>query len=320
LKTAIIGPGSVGLALGSCLHHAGHPPCFVVRGDPNESPLARSGLHRTGIFGDVRIEPGELELSTVSGLAGRRLDFLLLCTKTTSNSEVAAALGEVWSEIHGEPIIVVCQNGWGNAEEFAEHLPKESIFSARIITGFRRIDPTRVEITVHADDITIGSLFGVSPQAAAPLVTAITRGGIPCQTSEAIGRDLWAKLLYNCLLNPLSALTGVRYGVLGERRETRALMEAIAREIFALMESTGHVTHWPDPDLYLSDFYDRILPPTARHESSMLQDLRAGRRTEIDALCGAVTRLAEQAGVPVPVNHALTVLVHAAQRPSQPQS
>jgi 2-dehydropantoate 2-reductase len=56
-----------------------------------------------------------------------------------------------------------------------------------------------------------------------------------------------------------------------------------------------------------------LLPPTAAHESSMLQDLRAGRRTEIDAITGEVVRLAEAHGVGVPVSRALLALVRFAE-------
>ncbi len=55
--------------------------------------------------------------------------------------------------------IVLCQNGWGNAEIFAEHFPKERIKSGRVITGFRRPHKHQVDITVHADPIHLGSLF-----------------------------------------------------------------------------------------------------------------------------------------------------------------
>ena len=75
------------------------------------------------------------------------------------------------------------------------------------------------------------------------------------------------------------------------------------------MEAAGYESHWPDAETYLDDFYGRLLPPTAQHESSTLQDLRAGKRTEIDALTGAVVRLGEAHGVPVPVNRTLLAQV-----------
>jgi 2-dehydropantoate 2-reductase len=86
-------------------------------------------------------------------------------------------------------------------------------------------------------------------------------------------------------------------------------MEALARESFATMRAAGFRTHWPSASAWLADFRARLLPPTAAHESSMLQDLRAGRRTEIDAITGAVVDLASRHGVDVPASRSVLALV-----------
>jgi 2-dehydropantoate 2-reductase len=127
-------------------------------------------------------------------------------------------------------------------------------------------------------------------------------------------KDLWAKVLYNQLLNPLGALVGVTYGVLGERAQTRSVMDALARETFEVMRAAGFECHWDSADEYLAVFYAKLLPPTAFHQSSMLQDLQAGRETEIEQLCGVIAQLAERHGVEAPINQALLVLIRAAER------
>jgi len=155
----------------------------------------------------------------------------------------------------------------------------------------------------------VGSLFGESPAQVAPLCAALAKGGIPCEPTATIAEDLWAKLLYNATLNPLGAILGASYGALGASEHTRGVMERIAHETFVVMRAAGWRTHWPDASAWLADFYTRLLPPTAAHESSTLQDLRAGRRTEIDAITGAVVELAERHGVAVPVSRSLLALV-----------
>ncbi len=310
----IVGPGGVGLGLGSCLHASGHAVHFVVRGDAGAHPLQAEGLRRSGIFGEVHVPTGAITIDrTMQALAGSAPDFLLVCTKTTATDAVAGAIGAVWHALGSEPVVVQCQNGWGNAERLAAHVPSEHIYNARVITGFVRRARNAVEVTAHADAIRIGSLFGEPPSRVAPLVAAIDEGGIPCQPSNDIEADLLAKLLYNCLLNPLGALAGVRYGELGRRPETRRMMDAVAHEIFEVLERTGHRTHWDSARDYLATFYGDLLPATSLHESSMLQDLKAQRPTEIDALNGAVVRMAESVGVPAPVNASLTTLIRAAE-------
>ncbi|HEM47198.1 MAG TPA: 2-dehydropantoate 2-reductase, partial [Alphaproteobacteria bacterium] len=314
MRTVVVGAGGVGLGLGSCLHASGAALHYVVRRGPAPHPLETHGIERSGLFGDARVPPGVVRVSRgLASLADTAPDYVIVCTKTTSIAEVATGLGEVWHGLGSEPVVVLCQNGWGNAERLAGHLPRDRIFNARVITGFTRDSATAVRVTAHAAPVHIGSLFGEPVERVAPLARAIDAGGIPCATTDAIEADLLAKLLYNCLLNPLGALLGVRYGELAAPKETRRIMEAVAREIFAVLDRAGRRTHWPHADAYLDVFYRELLPPTAEHESSMLQDLTAGRVTEIDALCGAVVRMGAAHDVPTPVNAALGRLVHAAE-------
>ena len=235
----------------------------------------------------------------------------MLCTKTPAIPEVARQVGRVWPILNPKPIVVLCQNGWGSAQRVAEQLPASHVFSARVITGFSRTTPGSVEITAHAQPIRMGSLFDQNPAPLEPLCEALTRGGIPAEISPSIDRDLWAKMLYNCALNPLGALLRVPYGEIALRVPSREILENVVREIFRVLEETPYETYWTSADEYLETFYRDLLPPTERHDSSMLQDLRAGRVTEIDSLCGAVARLGTENGIAAPVNTALAELVRA---------
>jgi 2-dehydropantoate 2-reductase len=86
-------------------------------------------------------------------------------------------------------------------------------------------------------------------------------------------------------------------------------MRDVAEEIFRVMAADGQRTRWASAGAFLKSLYEELLPPTAEHESSTLQDLRAGRRTEIDALNGAVVRIAEAHGIDVPVNRTLRAMI-----------
>jgi 2-dehydropantoate 2-reductase len=315
MKTTIIGAGGVGLALGTCLHASGAALRFVVRDPRRPHPVETRGIARSGRFGEATVPPGAAEvLPGVDALSGTAPDFVLVCTKTTAIPAVAEALGRVWHALGSEPLVVLCQNGWGSAERLAAHVPRDRIFNARVITGFARDDESTVRVTAHAEPIHIGSLFREPATRVEPLARAIDAGGLPCRTTDTIEADLLAKLLYNCLLNPLGALLAVPYGRLAASAETRRMMERVAEEVFAVLDATGRHTHWSDAAAYLETFHRDLLPPTAEHASSMLQDLSAGRETEIEALNGAVVRMGAAHGVPTPVNAALTALVHAAER------
>ena len=314
LGVAIVGAGAVGLGLGSCLAEAGARLHFCVRSETSALALRERALVRSGIFGDLQVPPRRFAVSSrPEALLAAAPSYLLVCTKTTESRQVAETLADLFERFAPTPEIVVCQNGWGNAERFAARLPRDRIWSARVITGFQRASASEVAVTAHAEPIRIGSLFGEDPARIAPLCAAIDAGGIPCETSADIERDLLAKLLYSCALNPLAALQGVPYGAVAESPESRAVLEAVVREVFEVLDAVGLRTHWRDAEAYLAAFFRDLLPPTRSHESSMLQDLRAGRATEIDAISGAVVELGRRAGIDTPVNDALARLIRGAE-------
>lgn len=308
MNVIVYGAGAVGLGLASALLEAGTEVALVAR-PATGAALQERGLRRSGIFGEIDHPPGSFRVATtLEELPHVSPDFVLVATKSFDSAATAKSLASS-GRIGTATRIVSCQNGWGNAAHFTAHFPERQVWNARIITGFRRPAPHQVEITVHAEPVRIGSLFGESSQAISTLCAAIHRGGLPCEATDRIAQDLWAKLLYNGLLNPLGAIFEVPYGEIGKSAAACEILRALAHEIFEVMRASGYTTHWPDAEAYLEHFFAVLLPPTAAHESSTLQDLRAGKRTEIDALAGAVVRLGEEHAIPVPVNRTLLAMV-----------
>ena len=309
MDVIVFGAGAVGLGLASALLAADARVRIVARPATAEA-LRSHGLVRSGIFGGAHAAPACFEVATsAAALSATAADFVLVATKAFDSAAAARALAEAPHAVGAEAQLVLCQNGWGNAELFDSAFPAMRVWNARVITGFRKLAPHHVDVTVHAEPVHVGSLFGASPARVAALCAAIEKGGIPCEPTAHIAEDLWAKLVYNATLNPLGAILGVPYGALGASPQTRAVIEALARETFAVMEAAGQRTHWPSASAWLDDLYARLLPPTAAHDSSMLQDLRASRRTEIDAITGAIVALAKRHGVEAPVSVSLLTLV-----------
>ncbi len=309
MRVLIYGGGAVGLGIASCLLRPPNRVEIVAR-EQTVAALRKEGLTRTGIFGRAQSLPDAFEChESLDQVDAARCDFVLVCTKSFDSVIAAKDLARHAGRVGERAKLVLFQNGWGNAEAFCEQFAKSRVYSARVITGFRRPRPNEVEVTVHADAIHVGSLFGADLSVVEPLCLAIREGGIPCETTDSIEKDLWAKMLYNCALNPLGAVLGVPYGALAEEVSTRALMDRIVEEVFAVMRKAGYRTHWREPEEFLDVFYAKLVPDTAGHKSSMLQDIAAGKRTEIDALTGVVLRLARQHDVPVPHNQAVCNLI-----------
>jgi 2-dehydropantoate 2-reductase len=309
MRVLIYGGGSVGLGVASCLLKSGGAALSILARPDTVTALKAAGLMRSGIFGDHRADGGTFDaVASASELAGKEFDWVLVCVKsydTLSAAEELAAARLVGPTTR----IALLQNGYGNYETFAALFAPERVFVGRVITGFRRMAPNHVDITVHAAPVHVGSPEPGRSIEAVDLCALVKRGGLPCEVSQTIVADLWAKILYNVLLNALGAVFGVPYGVLGESAHSRMLMAKLADEAFDVMAAEGHRTHWASASVFLEAFYRDQLPPTAAHESSMLQDLRNGRPTEVDALNGAIVTLGRQHGVPTPVNEMVTEMI-----------
>ena len=316
MKALIYGGGAVGLGLGSCLIKAGAHVDILARPDA-VALLRQEGLVRTGIFGPLHASPSTFgAYASLDEIPSSGYDYVLVCTKAYDSPYAARDLA-AHARLIGTADLVLCQNGWGNAEHFCAHFPEERVYNARVITGFFRPEKNHTQATVHADAVHMGSLFHDNLSALELLARAIATGDIPCQVSRAIEKDLWAKMLYNCALNPLGAILNVPYGTLGEGVHTRAVMDRIVDEIYGVMDASGYRTHWATSEAYLAAFYGTLIPSTASHRSSMLQDIQGKKRTEIDALNGAVVTLGREHGVPVAGNAVLCEVIRSLEERNQ---
>ena len=302
MKVLVFGAGAVGLGLSSFLLQGGHRVHLVGK-EKTVLALRKHGLKRHGIFGEAGFSPQQLTASSNLAETGREtFDFYLVCTKSFDTEKSARQLKTASTLAHQKTPIVLCQNGWGNAEIFTRFFSDKQVFNARVITGFIRPEPHVVDVTVHAQPVHLGSLFHESSTCLLELADALSQGGIPSSVTNEIGKDLWAKMLYNCPLNALGAVLQVPYGHLGESENSRALMEQIVEEVFQVMQGLCYKSHWQSTEEYLKYFYAQLLPSTYEHESSMLQDIRAGRNTEIEALNGVIVREGRKLGVDVSCN------------------
>jgi len=292
----------VGLGLASCLLKSKALVDIIAR-SKTVLALQENGLARTGIFGHYRANPSAFGSYTSLGQIDEKIyDYILVCTKSFDSYQAAKDLSEHESVFGRKTKIVLFQNGWGNAEVFISFFDREIIYNARVITGFQRHGPNEVAVTVHADSIHIGSLFGADVSKVSDLSESINSGDIPCRTTGEIGKDIWAKMLYNCALNPLGAILDVPYGKLAEQEFTRAIMDGIVEEVFEVMTKAGYQTHWQSARDFLRVFYQKLVPDTAEHKSSTLQDIAAKKPTEIEALNGAVINLAKELEIDIPYN------------------
>lgn len=309
MNILVFGLGALGTVYACLLKKAGHWVAALSRGAAAE--IREQGVKVTGIWGDhdARLD---VVASSVEELRGEEFDLVLVTVKSFATGDAARDIAGLGTS---GAYVVLLQNGYGNYQSAAGHLPRERLVLGRVIFGAETVSPGNTRVTVIADDVVLGAPEGlVAETDLARLAELFNRAGIPTRASDEVMKYVWGKIIYNSALNPLGALLNVEYGKLAEIEQTRELMDEIIDEIFNLLQAMGQDTFWPGAGAYRQDFYGRMVPVTASHHSSMLQDLARGRRTEIDALNGAVVALGRQHGVPTPVNEVITRLVKAREQ------
>lgn len=211
-----------------------------------------------------------------------------------------------------DTLVIIAQNGYGNYETVSGVVGRDRTLLARIIFGAKLHAAGQAEVTVIADYVRMGQPHGaVDSERIQEIAALFTAAGIPTAYAENVYAIHWDKILYNAALNALGAVLECTYGQLAENAGTHRIMDAIIDEIFLAAHAHRITLNWTSPEEYRNHFYTYLVPPTARHFPSMYYDVKAGKRLEIDALNGAIVKLAREKGISVPVNETITGLIKA---------
>jgi 2-dehydropantoate 2-reductase len=306
----IVGAGAVGLGIASAIALGGKDVTVVTRRQSVCAELRNRGISCRGVLGERYVPPESFVVAErIDKHSVAEADHVIVCVKAFDTCNIARDLVSCRSELKSAADITLCQNGWGAHEALCEIMPLSRIFHASIMTGFERFLPTEVNIAVHARPIRIGNLILAGSAAVKHICDALSAGGLPATASDDIARDMWDKMLFNCSLNPLSAIFGVAIGRLVESESGRMAIEDVVCEIFDVMAAAGFHSRFASAAEYLRHLHAELIPLTASHRSSMLQDIDAGHRTEIDALNGAVVRLGGATGVDAIYNRFVCELI-----------
>ncbi|SDA58186.1 ketopantoate reductase family protein [Methanobrevibacter millerae] len=311
MNILIIGSGSVGIGLGTSLLSQNANVSFLASEKTAEA-MRKNGVERTGLFKHYSFKPEDFTVyDSYTQIKENSFDFVLVSSKTTANDDISRKLDENRHILKDNFTILICQNGFGNDEPFLRFFKTSEVYCARIITGFTRPKRNVSEVTVYTEPILLGTLQNEDINHLQPIADMITASGINCELTQDLDKYLWAKMLYNCTLNPLGAILDVTYGKLTENEYSKALMDSIIEEIFSVIEASPYTTLWDSADDYKKVFYSKLVPDTYNHYSSTHQDIKRKIRTEIDTLNGKVIDLAEKYDVDVETNRIIYKLIKA---------
>jgi len=288
MRIAVLGAGSIGCLIAAKLVRSGHEVLVHARGD-HGAVMAVSGLEIKGLW-NHKIHPDEwtvsLDEAGIHDSLKKSWDQAIITCKvkdTTEVSRIAAMLTD-------GPVLSL-QNGLGNHEILREFVFENSAVGVTT-NAVKRTSPGCIE-WVGKGNLILGGPRGEDfTEILAPL---------DAEYSNDVAAILWNKLLINVAINPLAAICGVTNG---ELRNEPLLSQSESTMLEAAGVARLLGVNLQDDQMLIQNLHS-VLESTSENECSMLADVKAGRETEIDALCGEVVSRGEQLGVPTPLNSML---------------
>ena len=308
MNILVIGAGGVGIELATSVASQGSDISIYARGKTAKA-IKENGIKRTGLFEHHTIKDVPV-YETYEEIPKNHFDYIFIASKTTANDDISENLNRNRDILKDTTKIIIFQNGFGNDEPYLKYFTKKQVFCGRVITGASRPERYISEVTIKTD-ILLGSLQGEDPECLREIADLINRSDISCEITREIDRYLWAKMLYNCTLNPLGAILDKTYGQLTENPYTLEVMNNIIDEIFEVINASPYETLWQSSEEYKDIFYSKLVPDTYNHYSSTHQDIQKKIPTEIDSLNGKVIQLGEKYNIDVGTNKLIYNLIKA---------
>jgi len=297
MKVLILGAGAMGCLYGAALHRA---RCEVVLVDVNRAHL--DAINARGLELETRAGTELLPIpARLPEEIAAPVDLVVVFTKTFHTD---AALAGIAPAIAPRTWLLSLQNGLGNDRRLSAHATEDRILVGSSSLPSDLVGPGKVRS--HGEGGSkLYPAFGADPAFAQEVCALLTRGGLPAVLEPDIHGAIWSKAIFNATMNPLCALTRRTPGFLGAHEQSRALIRELVEEGVRVANASGvAIAAQPIHDLTHVSVTDH-----ADHEASMLQDVKAGRRTEVDAINGAIVEAARAAGVAAPLTETLWRLV-----------
>jgi 2-dehydropantoate 2-reductase len=290
----VLGAGSLGQLWAALLHRGARPVCLVLRTQERIEEYRRAGgitLHEE--YGWGRLTPPAV---STAGATMRRILVATKAHQTMDALEPYAALRD------NSLSIAILQNGMGVAEEVQARFPSAWVYDLVTMTSAWREAPFDVHRAGRGKTF-VGrhTAPGGGEDDASMIARSLTVPGLEVEFSADIRAAQWRKLVVNCVINPLSAILEIRNGQVPTDARALKVMNALCEELATVATAEG-ITLTAQDVLVKVESVCRI---TADNYNSMLQDVRAGRPTEIDYINGYVLARARALGIACPANQAL---------------
>lgn len=300
MKVGVVGAGAMGSVYGAMFHGAGNEVAFVEVNQAIVDAIARDGAVITRHDGtvDTYRVPATSDPATLPG----PMDVVLFLVKgfaTRAAAELARPI------IGPDSVLVTLQNGLGNADVLRDVYPNQPVLLGVSVHSVSMTAPGRYAHT-GSRSTTIGPADEAWYPLAERVVSALRPSGyqVDLEHEQGIRRAVFGKWVLNCGSLPTLAVTGLATDAVNAHEHVLRVCDELTREACEVAALEG-------VELEAAErvAFNRGLLQTAGGKASMLQDIEAGRRTEIDTITGAAVRLADKHGISAPLSRALLALV-----------
>ncbi|MBR7899838.1 2-dehydropantoate 2-reductase [Burkholderia multivorans] len=302
MRIAILGAGAMGSLFGGLLAESGEDVTLIDVNDAHLDAIRRDGLRIDDDRGERRITTLQAlrpEAANVS--ADTPFDLLIVFTKSL---HTRVALDGVRALLTPHTHVLTLQNGLGNVETLNAFVPLERILVGVTTWPADLAGPAHV-LSHGAGTIRMMTADGAASPFAAAVADALSRAGLACTLDADVWAAIWEKVAFNAALNTLCAVTRCTVDQLGEHHDGPRLAQAIVVETAAVARAKGIAVD----AARIARNVEHAIREHRGHRPSMLQDVLAGRRTEIDAIGGKVVAAAREVGLAVPHTETMLSLV-----------
>ncbi|MEQ8709422.1 MAG: 2-dehydropantoate 2-reductase [Rhodospirillales bacterium] len=303
MKIAIVGTGAMGCIYAALLADAGHEIWAIDVNEAHVTAMQTKGLRVEGASGDRVVKVNATTKVADAGVC----DLVIIATK---GMHVAAACKSATSLIGPDSMVLSIQNGLGGPDIAASLLGEDRVMVG-VVGGFgaSMVGPGHAR---HAgmELVRLGERVGPVTPRLETVAETWRSGGFKVKCFDDIDQLIWEKLICNVGLSGPCGITGYSVGELLEDADAFGLTAAAVTEAFAVAKGRKIKLDFDDPVAYVRNFASKI--PNSK--PSLLQDIEAGRMSEIDVINGAIPPAAEALGLSAPVNTTLSRAIRVRER------
>jgi 2-dehydropantoate 2-reductase len=298
-RLVIVGPGAMGCLHAALMAEAGLHVSLLDYNAERSWYLSQNGITLSFPDGSSRKVPVHC---TAKPMEMEPAELVIVAVKAHAT---AAAIQWAAPVINAKTAVLTLQNGLGNYEILQQHVAPRMVLAGTTASGATVLGPGTIRVAAIGETV-LGSPEG-NKRAAEETAGCFTEADLPVQITTEVDTALWRKLVLNAAINPLGAVSLRRNGELVEMHSLRKLLGKVAREAHAAALAVGIDLNDMDPVALVEE----VCRKTATNQCSMLQDILAGRKTEIQQINGELVKRAKEKKAKVALNEALIGLVEA---------